>query len=138
MSKHYVHNIFTLFLIKQIFEKYKSSRAAPKNRTQFWSRITSVVTFFYCLVLIQSTYFLSGSTYLWEFFWCFFSTVVMITGKMFCVSTATIVTKQILSWKSCSLSNQTTGCLKHYSLTDKDYSKTIFIKVFLLEVVLYC
>ena len=36
MSNHYVHSIFTLPLIKQIFEKNKSLRAASKSRTQVW------------------------------------------------------------------------------------------------------
>ena len=31
----YVHSLFTIFLIKQIFEKNKSSRAASGGRTQF-------------------------------------------------------------------------------------------------------
>ena len=43
MTKHYVHNIFTLLLIKQNFEKYKSFKAASESQTQFWSRVTSEI-----------------------------------------------------------------------------------------------
>ena len=42
----YIHSIFTLLLIKQVFEKNKSSRAASESRTQFWPRITSACTMF--------------------------------------------------------------------------------------------
>ena len=40
MSNPYVHSTFTLLLIKQIFEKNKSSKGASESRTQFWPRIT--------------------------------------------------------------------------------------------------
>ena len=43
MSKYYVHNIFILLLIKEISEKYKSFKAAPEKRTQFWTRISSEI-----------------------------------------------------------------------------------------------
>ena len=42
LSYLYVHSIFTLLLIKQIFEKNKSLRAASKSQTPLWPRITSV------------------------------------------------------------------------------------------------
>ena len=35
LTSHYVHRLFTFFLIKQIFEKNKSSRAASGSLTQF-------------------------------------------------------------------------------------------------------
>ena len=35
MTSPHVHNLFTIYLIKQIFEKNKSSRAASESRTQF-------------------------------------------------------------------------------------------------------
>ena len=35
LTSPYVHGLFTNFLIKQIFEKNKSSRAASGSRTQF-------------------------------------------------------------------------------------------------------
>ena len=41
LSNPYVRSIFTLLLIKQIFEKNKSMRPAFKRWTQFWPRITS-------------------------------------------------------------------------------------------------
>ena len=40
MNNPYVHNIFTMLLIKQIFEKNKSLRVASKSRMRFWPRIT--------------------------------------------------------------------------------------------------
>ena len=36
----FIHSIFTLLLIKQIFKKNKSSRAASESQMQFWPRIT--------------------------------------------------------------------------------------------------
>ena len=35
MTSPYICGLLTIILIKQIFEKNKSSRAASKNRTQF-------------------------------------------------------------------------------------------------------
>ena len=35
LTSPYLHSLFTNFLIKQIFEKNKSSKAAFGNRTQF-------------------------------------------------------------------------------------------------------
>ena len=35
LTSPYVHSLFTIVLIKQIFEKNKSSRAASGSRTQF-------------------------------------------------------------------------------------------------------
>ena len=43
LSNPYAHSILTLHLIKQIFDKNKSLRAAFKNQKQFWPRITPVV-----------------------------------------------------------------------------------------------
>ena len=40
LNDPYVHSTFTMLLIKQIFEKYKSLVAASENRTQFWPKIT--------------------------------------------------------------------------------------------------
>ena len=37
LSYPYVHSIFTLLLIKQVFEKIKSLRAASEIRTQFYN-----------------------------------------------------------------------------------------------------
>ena len=42
MSKHYVHNIFSLLLIKKMSEKYKSFEAS-EIRMQFWPRVTSEI-----------------------------------------------------------------------------------------------
>ena len=42
LRNSYVHCIFTMLLIKQIFGKNKSSRTAAKSWTQFWARISSV------------------------------------------------------------------------------------------------
>ena len=39
LSNLYGHSIFKLLLIKQIFEKNKSSRAVSKSQTQFWPQI---------------------------------------------------------------------------------------------------
>ena len=39
LSYHYVHSMFTLLLIKQIFGKIKSLREASKSVTQLWSRM---------------------------------------------------------------------------------------------------
>ena len=36
----HIHSIFTLFLIKQNFEKKKSSRAGSQGWVQFWPRMT--------------------------------------------------------------------------------------------------
>ena len=41
-SNTYVHSIFTLLLMKQIFENNKSSRTDSKNWTQFFPRISPV------------------------------------------------------------------------------------------------
>ena len=35
LTSPYIHSLFTIALIKQIFEKNKSSRAASRNQTKF-------------------------------------------------------------------------------------------------------
>ena len=40
LSNPYVHSMYTLLLIKEIFEKNKSLRAASKCQMNFWLRIT--------------------------------------------------------------------------------------------------
>ena len=40
MTSSYVHGLFTIVLIKQIFEKNKSSRSVPGNWTQFKPEIS--------------------------------------------------------------------------------------------------
>ena len=47
--------VFTLFLIKQIFEKKKLLGAASGIQMQFWSRITPVVLVMYMWVIVQKT-----------------------------------------------------------------------------------
>ena len=52
MSNPYVYSILKLFLIKQIFDKEKSSRATSKSWAQFWPKITPACT---CKYLITIT-----------------------------------------------------------------------------------
>ena len=41
LTSLYVHSLFTIVLIKQIFEKNKSLKAVSGSRTQFWPKITT-------------------------------------------------------------------------------------------------
>ena len=44
LASPYLRSLFTIVLIKQIFEKNKSTRAASGSRTQFKPKITPVVS----------------------------------------------------------------------------------------------
>ena len=44
LTSSYVHGLFTVVLMKQIFEKNKSLRAASESWTQFKPEITPVIT----------------------------------------------------------------------------------------------
>ena len=46
LSNPYVHSIFTLLLIIQLFEETKSLRVTSEGRTQFWRRIIPDMLFY--------------------------------------------------------------------------------------------
>ena len=76
MSNPYAYIIFTLLLIKQIFEN-RSLRAASESQTQFWPRIILVIIMAskkYLMLLITTLLILLNIKYFIEYFIKHFNT----------------------------------------------------------------